>query len=216
MRRTTPRKCDMAQIGVTVNIDESSLNALVEAVKQGGIEALRPAKVVVSAPYAASLEFGTMPAKNKGPTQVRCFRRSDGTVFYKEVSESFWAIYQWATRHARDMEPYDFAYMVHEKIMSKGLAPHPFVRPALYEFEENFTDIMTKAGSLKGAAEVLAEMIKDNLNGSIPKAPINDTGALMDSIEASYDDEPPAEDYPDRAIWDIPEGDIHGNTGGGA
>lgn len=193
--------------------EEELLKALMQS---GGPDALRPAKVVVGAPYASSMEFGTMPARNKGPVQLRGFPGPDGTVVYREVSDTFWNIYTWATRHATKLDPYSFARIVYDKVVSEGLAPHPYVRPALYEFEERFPEILAQQKSVLGAAEVLAEMIKDNLNGGVTGAPLNDTGALRDSIEASYDDEGETEDYPDREIWNIPDGDIHGNSRGGS
>lgn len=207
----------MPSLNLNLRLNEDTLRSVLDSLADGGDERLRSAKVVVGAPYASSMEFGTMPAKNAGPKQARTFRKKDGSTFTKVVSDSFWNIYLWATRHAEKLDPYDFAVLVYEKIMSEGLAPHPYVRPALYEFEDRFNDIFKQQGSLLGAAEVLAEMIKDNLNGGVAGAPINDTGVLRDSIEASYAEEgDDKEDYPDRAIWDIPDGDIYGNTGGGS
>ena len=207
----------MPSLSLKLKLDESTLTSVLEGLTDGRKEALRPAKVVVGAPYASSMEFGTMPAKNAGPRQVRTFRRKDGSTFTREVSDTFWNIYQWATRHANRLDPYDFACLVYDKAMSEGLAPHPYIRPALYEFEDGFEEIFKRTGSLLGAAEVLAGMIRGNLNGGVPGAPINDTGALRDSIEASYLEEGEhVEDDPDRAIWDIPDGDRFGNAGGGS
>lgn len=206
---------NMAEL--TLTLDESSLDALIEAVKSGGMEALRPAQVTISAPYAAALEFGSMPAVNPGPKQPRPYHRRDGTLFYKETTEAFDNIYRWATRHASKLDPYTFACKVYSKVMEEGLAPHPYVRPALYEFEQEFEQVFRDRGSFHGAAEDLAERICRNIESGIAGGPMSDTGALANSIEVDYcdsDDDVP--DYPDRAIWDVPNGDINGNPRGKA
>lgn len=200
----------MSMADLTMNLDTSSLEALVNAAANGGLEAIRPAMVTIDAPYAASLEFGTMPAKNKGPTSVHRFTRSDGTVFFEEVSESFWNIYLWATRHATKIDPYVMAKKVHTKLMSEGMAPHPFIRPAIHDVEERFNELLAESGSILGVAEELAEQIRRNIEGAAPDGPRTDTGALIASISTSYDDGADAPDRPDSTIWQSDDSDFQG------
>ncbi len=169
-------------------------------------DGLRPAAVVISAPHAAMMEFGTPPATSMGPAKIRAFHKSDGTVFYEEVSDSFWELYKWAERHASQLEPYDFARAVHSKIMKEGLEPHPFIRPALEEFKENLLDILREEGSLYGAAGRLADMIWANLSNGLPGAPRSDTGALEDSISIEYADESGSSDEEDPRWSDYTTG----------
>lgn len=202
----------MANLTLNFEIDEASLMKLTEELKQGAVEALRPAKVEVAAPYASALEFGTLPASDEGVKRMRTMVGANGVPVQKEMTDTLWSIYQWAQSRAIILDPYSFARVVYKKIMEEGLAPHPYVRPALAELEENFTEIFTRRGSILGCAEELAEMIADNINGGAPHAPVSNTGALLDSISVSYSDESePPEDYPSKDIWDIPDGDIHGN-----
>lgn len=196
---------------------EIDFQALIDMAKEGGMEALRPAAVTVSAPYASAMEFGTMPARNKAPVQARTFRMKNGSTFTRNVSDTFWNIYQWAERHATKIEPYELASIVYDKVVIEGLAPHPYVRPALAEFEQRFDEILKDRKSIIGCAEELAEMIRRNIDSGIPgKTPVNDTGVLRDSIKADYDDGPETPDYPDKSVWDTPDGDIHGNPRGRA
>lgn len=158
-------------------------------------DALRPASIVVSAPYAAAMEFGTQPASRKGPARIHAFRKSDGSVFYEEVSDSFWELYQWAQRHATQLEPYDFARAVHSKIMKEGLKPHPYIRPALAGLmEEGILKVLRERGSLYGVAEWVAERMADILENGIESSARTDTGELARSISVEYTDGSPSND----------------------
>ncbi len=152
-------------------------------------DALRPASIVVSAPYAAAMEFGTQPASRKGPARIHAFRKSDGSVFYEEVSDSFWELYQWAQRHATRLEPYDFARAVHSKIMKEGLKPHPYIRPALADLmDEGVLKVLQERGSLHGMAEWVAERMRENLEDGIGDSARTDTGELAKSISVVFSD----------------------------
>ncbi len=152
-------------------------------------DALKPASIVVSAPYAAAMEFGTQPASRKGPARIHAFRKSDGSVFYEEVSDSFWELYQWAQRHATRLEPYDFARAVHSKIMKEGLKPHPYIRPALADLmDEGVLKVLQERGSLHGMAEWVAERMRENLEDGIGDSARTDTGELAKSISVVFSD----------------------------
>ncbi len=152
-------------------------------------DALKPASIVVSAPYAAAMEFGTQPASRRGPARIHAFRKSDGSVFYEEVSDSFWELYQWAQRHATRLEPYDFARAVHSKIMKEGLKPHPYIRPALADLmDEGVLKVLQERGSLHGMAEWVAERMRENLEDGIGDSARTDTGELAKSISVVFSD----------------------------
>lgn len=158
-------------------------------------DALRPVSIVVSAPYAAAMEFGTQPATRKGPARIHAFRKSDGSVFYEEVSDSFWELYQWAQRHATQLEPYDFARAVHSKIMREGLKPHPYIRPALIALiDEGILKVLQERGSLYGVAEWVAERMRENLEDGIGDSARTDTGELARSISVEFSDGSPSND----------------------
>lgn len=152
-------------------------------------DALRPVSIVVSAPYAAAMEFGTQPATRKGPARIHAFRKSDGSVFYEEVSDSFWELYQWAQRHATQLEPYDFARAVHSKIMKEGLKPHPYIRPALIALiDEGILKVLQERGSLYDMAKWVVERMEENLKDGIGDSARSDTGELARSISIEYSD----------------------------
>lgn len=109
-------------------------------------EDMDPWAVVVDAPYAAYLEFGTMPtSKSRG-------RNTDGR---SEVMDRFvaWALAKGASAQA--------GRAMYEYAMRKGILPNPYLRPAMYSVIEDL-----EAGVWKGAvtprsvSEEIAERAK--------------------------------------------------------
>ncbi len=186
--------CEMPEVTVKASAIEFDEEKILRSL---GLkeDALRPASVTVSAPYASAMEFGTQPASRMGPARIHAFRKSDGSVFYDEVSDSFWELYLWAQRHATQLEPYDFARTVHSKIMKEGLKPHPYIRPALIDLmDEGITDVLKERGSLYGVAEWVAERMAENLENGVGDSAQSDTGELARSISVQYSDGAPTDD----------------------
>lgn len=173
----------MVEYGLKLEIDEAQLEeALKDMVKTA--DWCKPAKVTISAPHAVYLEFGTGPAQkgHSTPKSMHYFTKKDGTIFAKETTDVFYEIYQWAQVKCLNGDPYGFAKKVYENIMKKGLAPHPFLRPAIHSVEDEFPDILVREKSLLGVAEELARRIEENIY-------IKDlmySGELVNSIETSY------------------------------
>lgn len=191
----------MASVEMKCELD---IDQLSEALKNTLTEdAFRPAKVVVGAPYAEAVEFGTGPARSdiSSPKIMYTFDRAEGNRYTTDATEAFIKIYEWATRHCKGNDPYSFARAVYKNIMEHGAPPHPFIRPALHEVEDDFQRIFEAKGSLKGVADELRDRIVANLETGGPQGGAgSDSGALADSVESDYCD-------PDEIIGDsdIPE-----------
>ncbi len=173
----------MVEYDLKLEVDETQLEeALKDMMKNA--DWCKPAKVTISAPHAVYLEFGTGPAQggNSTPRSVHNFVKKDGSTFAKETTDVFYEIYQWAQAKCLNGDPYGFAKKVYKNIMEKGLAPHPFIRPAIHSVEDEFLDILAREGSVLGVAEELARRIEENIYNK----DLMHTGELVNSIEASY------------------------------
>ncbi len=155
--------------------------------------------IVIDAPYALALEFGTSGAKSKGSKVRKVFYKSNGRAMELEVTEAFFDIYVWALRHTRSItkadnltDAFSLASAVYLKICTSGLAPHPFIRPALFEVEDNFKEYFKRASEdyddpMEGIANIVAEKIRENLESrhlvaGAMYSPQTDTGLLSQSI----------------------------------
>jgi len=153
--------------------------------------------VVIDAPYALSLEFGTNKASRlEGPLVRRAVLMPNGTVKDYYMSETLWNLYLWAGRHFSAEEAYNVAYAVYKKLCKEGLAPHPFIRPALHDMQDHAGEYMKQVAEqyddlIEGLANILADKIKDNIGGSGAEglsAPQDDLGYLRRSIHVEQSD----------------------------
>lgn len=159
--------------------------------------------LVIDSEYAGMLEFGTSPASGSSSRSAHFFLSPNGKPIFRVTTDTFYKIYQWAKSVPGVKDPYSFAYTVYKTIMENGLAPHPFIRPALNMFEDNFAEIYQEEGSFKECLEVLADMIYDNLDGVglADKPPKEFTGALKRSISVEPSDGR-SDDFGDDSKWD--------------
>lgn len=191
----------MASVEMKCELDPDRFSEALKNALTG--DTFKPAKVVVGAPYAEAVEFGTGPARSdiSSPKVMYTFDRADGNRYTTEATEAFINIYEWATRHCIGDDPYSFARVVYKNIMENGAPPHPYIRPALHEVEDDFQRIFEAKGSLKGVADELRDRIIANLETGGPMGGAeSDTGALADSVTSDYCD--PDELFVDS---DIPE-----------
>lgn len=191
----------MASVEMKCELDPDRFSEALKNALAG--DAFKPAKVVVGAPYAEAVEFGTGPARSdiSSPKVMYTFDRADGNRYTTEATEAFINIYEWATRHCIGDDPYSFARTVYKNIMENGAPPRPYIRPALHEVEDDFQRIFVAKGSLKGVADELRDRIVANLETGGPMGGAeSDTGALADSVTSDYCD--PDELFVDS---DIPE-----------
>lgn len=159
--------------------------------------------VVIESRNAQFVEFGTTPAR-------RATYTAGESPVLKRIRE--WCAHKWGlTEGSKELDRRS-RYLYH-KIMENGLAPSPFIRPAL----ETLKDELTKAGdewtslvSLEELAEFLAEQLRVNL--------IQDdhiyTGELLDSIYVTeYYDEGESPGNPEyEELWADPRAGVGGKT----
>lgn len=203
-------KVDPVKVPLHVSIDA---DALADSIEKQMKEKMKSWSVIIDAPYALSLEFGTNKAsKREGSLVRRAVLKSNGTVKDYYMSETLWNLYLWAGRHFSAEEAYDVAYAVYKKICKEGLAPHPFIRPALHDMQDHAGEYMKQAAEqyddpIEGLANILAEKIKGNIGGSgsegLP-APQDDLGYLRRSIHVERSD---GSENPNEVDWSKPLND---------
>ncbi len=175
-------------------------------------EQFKPYKVVIDAPYAEALEFGTGPANpgNASPKSMHAFVRNN-TLYMKETTEVFNKFYEWVVGTGHFDEPYEAARAIYRKIMEEGMAPHPFIRPALHSVEDELQELLEREGSLKGVTEELAMRIAQNLRDYSPY-PMVSTGELINSIrvEECQPEDLEAESELPEEVWASDTCDFNG------
>lgn len=187
-------KTDPVGVPLKASID---VDTLADAIEKQMKEKMKSWSVVIDAPYALSLEFGTNKAsRREGPLVRRAVLMPNGTVKDYYMSETLWNLYLWAGRHFSAEEAYNVAYAVYKKLCKEGLAPHPFIRPALHDMQDHAGEYMKQAAEqyddlIEGLANILADKIKDNIGGSGAEglsAPQDDLGYLRRSIHVEQSD----------------------------
>lgn len=166
-------------------------------------DTLKPFKVVIDAPHATYVEFGTGPAEKKnGTPHVTRVIQVRGVNRRVERTEVFWRLYDWVEDKlgSRLKDPYAYACSLYTDTMENGMPPRPYVRPVLHELEQEFSKVLAETGSIEGVAEELAERIRDNLNAPrFPQSAETYTGDLENSIYVA-----PVEEGEDFTDDDIP------------
>lgn len=181
-------KTDPVGVPLKASID---VDALADSLEKQMKEKMKSWSVVIDAPYALSLEFGTRGAESKGPKTRKIFYDSDGNVTERWVTNTFYSLYLWAARRTGDpKDAFRLASATYHNVIKNGLAPHPFIRPALHDVEDHIEEYMKQASEnyddpIEGLAHILADKIKDNINGQDVeglRAPDSDLGVLKNSI----------------------------------
>lgn len=171
------------------------MNAKVDISEEGVEEAivqmmrdntLKPYKVVIDAPHATYVEFGTGPAQKKSgvPHIPRDITHKGVTKTY-ERTEVFWKMYDWVTAKLGPMlkDPMAYTSKLYADTMENGMPPRPYARPVLHELEREFNKVLAEKGSIEGVAEELAERIRDNLDSPrFVNSAETYEGSLRDSI----------------------------------
>lgn len=136
-------------VEVEVSVDCDPAKVLMSLLNsQDGVndEDMKPWAVIVDAPHAAYLEFGT------GPTTKSRGQNPDGR---SEVMDRFIA---WAV--ARGWGPWAGKAM-YEYAMKKGTLPNPYLRPAMYSVIEDLEGgLWVKEYSPRAVSEEIAERAK--------------------------------------------------------
>lgn len=200
---------------VNVKIKEEDLRALLQKITTSGD--LRPAKIVIDAPHAKWVEFGTDPCTNKAPAPkiTRKVRAANGQWFTVARTETFWKLYDWTLAKVRDIDdPYGFTEWLYQDTMEFGMPPRPYIRPIIHEAEGQFSQILADKGSVYGVADEIADRIKAFLNRPYDGRRNATTyqRTLADSIHVEYaNDEDLAADMDVPAeVWASDTCDIHG------
>lgn len=201
----------MPAVSMKIRLDTSPEEFLGRLRDSLSEDALKAAKVVVDAPYAEAVEFGTGPADPSisSPKTMRTFKNGKGGTFNKPVTDVFYKFYEWCVMRSMS-DPYNAAKAIYRDRMEHGSPPRPYVRPALHEVEDNFQDIFETEKSLYGVAVVLAEGIKDNLRTGGESAETA-SGALEASIHVEYCDGTEHDDgHIPESAWESDTCDFNG------
>lgn len=143
-----------------------------------GLEEFRPHMVIVDAPHAAAVEFGTNPAQDRTRKE-----RPPGTPTDVERT-----IIEWARRKLglSEGEARERGHRIYAGIMRYGMAPSPYLRPAFTDVvDEIFPDREDSDwydNDPEASMETLAELIADRIVEYISEYRIDDTGALRESV----------------------------------
>lgn len=203
----------MANVGI--KISEEDLRALLQKITTS--EALRPAKIVIDAPHAKWVEFGTDPCTNKSPAPkiTRTVRGAGGKWFTVAKTETFWKLYDWTIAKVKDVQdPFAFTEWLYADTMEHGMPPRPYIRPIVHEAEGQFGKMLADKGSVYGVAEEIADRIIAFLNRPYDGARNATTykGTLVNSIRVEYatDEDMKADVDVPPEVWESDTCDIHG------
>lgn len=164
-----------------------SVEGVEEAIVQMMLDnTFKPYKVVIDAPHATYVEFGTGPAQKKdGVPHIPRDITYKGVTKTYERTEVFWKMYDWVTAKLGPMlkDPLAYTSKLYVDTMENGMPPRPYVRPVLHELEREFNKVLAEKGSVEGVAEELAERIRDNLDSPrFVNSAETYEGSLRDSI----------------------------------
>lgn len=143
-----------------------------------------PFRVVIDSDHAGFVEFGTSGASG-APSSVRK-SAGNGSASRSPVYEN---IKEWVeARRASSSLRWDdgtksteeLAYLIYRKVMTEGIPPQPFLRPALFEMQRRLESHFYEEGTdMNELAEDLMNLMKRYLDE-------NDTvypgGSIIDSI----------------------------------
>lgn len=153
-------------VGLTAELEEEDAikDAIEELLSETGDFA--PRSIIISAPYAKYVEFGSNPAKGSKASNSEVWKELDkwlrdkmGIIDDKERRRALWPVYR--------------------KIMEEGIPPQPFIRPAIHKTLATIgDDWFANGGTMQELAEIIVRVMKNNLELNRT----NYTGKLRDSI----------------------------------
>lgn len=172
--------------------------------------------VVVDAPHAEYIEFGTDGNPNWGDNPKRS-KKGKGT-FLKSPPQVYTNLKKWVMERGGipEADADAITYPIYRKIMKEGIPPQPFIRPAIYNVKQRLDeggDLHMAELSLEDIAKMLiAEMwrlLDENRTLYGGNALLN--SIYIESFESTSLDFDMSQDIP-QEIWENPYADKHGDT----
>lgn len=168
-------------------------------------KAVYPA-VVIDCPYAMYVEFGTDPADEHAPSSTKIL----DSVCGDKVTSVRYKFRNWAERKYGVEKRKEIGDKVYRAVMKNGLAPSPYIRPALHEVERRIMNKELNVEDGEKVAQTLVDLMKENLQ----KHKNIDTSSLYQSIRI----DPNGGAEGGNTLGDIPPevmdsdfADLHGN-----
>lgn len=170
----------MAEEKVEVDLDKE-VQEIVDKLAEDFLKELdmTPVYIHVDVPYAGFVEFGT------GPARVGA---GGGDYTYKDgvrMTKARKNIMEWVERKGRERVNQSGKSLeqagkdLYAHIMTHGIDPHPFLRPALYNTMDSLPPTWLAEGH---DMHDLAQEIVDSMKRILEEDRINDTRELSDSI----------------------------------
>ncbi len=188
---------------MTISMEGADIEALAIEVLSGSGR-LDPHCVVIDCEHALPMEFGTSPAKKRA--SLRGGPPSKAWINIRE-----WCRVRWGITDPRELDRR--AGALYKRIMDNGLAPHPFIRPAMEEIREELLTLDGEHWFNEHSVEDLAEYLAERMREILIEHDTVFTGELLDSIHVTpwYGDE--AEGIPELGdLWSDPSAGVNGRT----
>lgn len=190
----------MIQIQLSIDGDPDIATQLTRWLE--GLEMLESHEIVVEAPHAGHIEFGTHPVEDKS----RRYTKSSDSPTYQAIAEWF-AIRNGTSADSLSREQRDIVGRIYRNLMNGGLFPLPFFRPGYYEVLDDIAPDDEPSEWLNEgdhSIRLMAEMMADNMRSIIEENDMLVTHELYESIDVRRIENttiPDDTDSVDEDVW---------------
>ena len=137
--------------------------------------------VIVDCPYAYAVEYGTTPAKKGQGTKEYVTDPETG----KRISAVKLKFRNWIAEkeHVTGAERVKRGDAIYEKVMEKGMSPHPYIRPALEDMFRTYPEEAMHLTSEEDVSLAYAVFLANRMKYYLETYKSDVTHTLKDSIK---------------------------------